>query len=521
MVKVLYDDKNLYIGFLCIDKQPDMIIADVTEKDGDIRVDDSVYILLDIYENLSNFYYFGLNSIGTIIDGTISKDGRLLQKEWDGEWEASAQKTPEGWTSEIAIDLSYFMYKPEQGQSIGICLSRVVSRLDSIFWTEHLDPAFKISEMGGLKVLTFSVAEKWFRFIPHILSRISTKGDISVGAGLDVPLIFTEKITSHLTIYPDFYTTEPDQEFFNLTKYEPLLPEKREYFREPAEYNRTTQEQLFYSKRQNDLYGGFKFRGEFGGFELTAMSNQAQKEEELGIINSSNFSVFQVKLHTKRRSSFGIMVSNKLTDSKNIGVAGINGNLQLGENLNIVGQFATSFGEYNSNNQTFSVVPNYESENIHFHVGYVHVGKYFGDNTNAVGYVWDDNRREVDSGLDLDFVLQKWGIERIGYKSNYNVYWGTDGTLRSWHYDHGLSLFKQNRFEVSVSHLREYKLFDEEYRNNRTRLFIGMDTREWQLFNLIFIFGHNFNEDFSSDTQFFAEHVRQGIFAMEPRNKKD
>jgi hypothetical protein len=60
MVKVLYDDKNLYIGFLCIDKQPDMIIADVTEKDGDIRVDDSVYILLDIYENLSNFYYFGL-----------------------------------------------------------------------------------------------------------------------------------------------------------------------------------------------------------------------------------------------------------------------------------------------------------------------------------------------------------------------------------------------------------------------------------------------------------------------------
>jgi hypothetical protein len=174
----------------------------------------------------------------------------------------------------------------------------------------------------------------------------------------------------------------------------------------------------------------------------------------------------------------------------------VNGSFGVTEQFRISGQFATSYGEYSDENLTYSVIPSYDTETFHFHLGYIHVGKNFGENVNAVGYVWDDNRREIDSALDKAFIVQKAGIEHLKYVSAYNIFWGNDGTLRSWEIVQGFSLLKQNRFEINVKHTEEYKLFEEEFRNTRTRLFLGLDTREWQLFNIILTLGDNFGQTF-------------------------
>ena len=104
--------------------------------------------------------------------------------------------------------------------------------------------------------------------------------------------------------------------------------------------------------------------------------------------------------------------------------------------------------------------------------------------------------------------MQKWGIEYIRYISNTNIFWGTQGILRSWHLNQGVSLLKQNMFELNVTHTQEYKLFEKEFRNSRTRLFMGFDTREWQLFNLILSMGRNYGQVFRlaeySHTTFFS-----------------
>ena len=55
-------------------------------------------------------------------------------------------------------------------------------------------------------------------------------------------------------------------------------------------------EKLFYSKRIGNLYGGAKFHGRFGVFELSAMSNQAKKTDTSGG-DSANFSVLRLKSH--------------------------------------------------------------------------------------------------------------------------------------------------------------------------------------------------------------------------------
>ena len=490
-VKAAFDKKTLYVGFVCKDKEKDKIRALVKPRDGNIKTDDSVFILLDLFENIDNYFFFGVNTLGTQADGIIRKDGLMLNSEWNGDWEVRIQQSSDGWTAEIAINLTALMFVPEDGSSLGVSFSRVVPRLDSSFWTEPLDPAFRLSEMEGLGKLTLALVEKWVEAIPYVMVMSDREGTY-IRAGIDVPLKFTNTISSQLTINPDFFTVEPDQEVFNLTRYELCLPEKREYFRKGLDKYQLLYEQLFYSKRIGDIYGGFAFFGEFGALDVSATSNQSIKNEE----DTANFSVVRLNSRILGTSTVGLLAANKLINGQNFGTVGLDTHLSIFQNLSFKGQLALSYGDYGSENLTFSLFPSYETETFHFHIGYSQVGANFGDNANTVGYIWDDNRREVNSSLIKTFVMQKWGIEYIKYISNYDIFWGTDRTLRSWQIDQGLSLMKQNRFEVNIMHREEYKLFEEEFRNRATRLFIGLDTREWQLFNILLTFGYNFGRTF-------------------------
>ena len=62
--------------------------------------------------------------------------------------------------------------------------------------------------------------------------------------------------TANLTVNPDFATIEADQEFVNLTRFEPQLTEKRPFFLEGNEKFRQ-RIPMFYSRRIADIdFGG-------------------------------------------------------------------------------------------------------------------------------------------------------------------------------------------------------------------------------------------------------------------------
>jgi hypothetical protein len=189
-------------------------------------------------------------------------------------------------------------------------------------------------------------------------------------------------------------------------------------------------------------------------------------------------------------------LANKLAGGKNKGTAGLDTALYFSDTLRFTGQLAFSYGDYNHDNIALFLRPSYDSTNSHFHVRYSHYGERFADNANEVGFVRDDNRHEFDSALEQTFWTKKWGLERIQYESNYNIYWGIDGTLRSWRIDEELSFDWKNKFSFSAEHHQEFKLFEKKFRNNQTEFQLGYNTREAQSASLAYIFGHNFDQDF-------------------------
>ena len=338
------------------------------------------------------------------------------------------------------------------------------------------------------------MAEKTLQIKPYAFSS-SGNADLNViNGGADVKLNLSRTSAAYGSINPEFSPVEPDQEKVNITRYELWHPEKRYYFQSDLLEDRLPLD-LFYSKRINDIYGGLKLEGKEGPYDFFGMDVQSYENEDENL-DSANYSVLKLRRNMSDTFTLGFIAANKFVEGANIGTVGIDSSIKLFNNLQFKGQFALSYGNFSKDNLAFYINPIYRAETFYLDFRYVHLDKYFGDNVNEVGFIPDDNRRELGLSLEKFFILNKWGIQNIRYISEYDIFWGTDGTLRSWQIDQGIAIEKTNRFLLSLLHIREYKLFEKEYRNHRTTFFIGLDTREWQLFNLILTMGRNFGESF-------------------------
>ena len=395
----------------------------------------------------------------------------------------------------MAIELSSLKYEPGQGVSWGLGLGRYVPRLlENSFWTGPLESPDRVSQFGELKGLDLEKAADRAQIIPHVISKLEEGQKSDLEAGLDARYAFSQAVSGNLTINPDFATVEADQEQINLTRFELQLPEKRNFFLEGAEVYKQ-RIQLFYSRRIGDIYGGVKVYGKSGAFEYSGLNAQT-RPDEMTEEDSANFSVFRLKGDVFKSSTIGFLAANKLVNGKNRGTTGFDTSLYFSDRFQFTGQLAMSYGDFRRDNIAFFLRPSYDSATAHFHVRYSQLGSRFGDNANSVGFIRDDNRRELDSALEKTFWVKKKGIDRIAYQSNYNIYWGMDGTLRSWQIDEGLILDLKNKFSLETLHHEEYKLYEKDFRNRETELILGYNMREWESAEVAYSFGKNFDRNF-------------------------
>ncbi|MGZ5424464.1 MAG: DUF5916 domain-containing protein, partial [Candidatus Aminicenantales bacterium] len=446
-LRILYDGTAIYFGFENTDPEMEKIAARISKRDSELEEDDAVVVFLDTYADRRACYYFMTNLLGTQTDGRITDNGLTTNTTWDGVWKSAARKTETGWTAEMAIDLESLKYRPGQKKVWGLGLARIFPRrLETDCWQGLVDSPDKVSQFGRLSGLDLERASKRLQVIPHVVGKLEDWRTVGAEAGLDARYAFTQSVSGNLTLNPDFATVEADQEQINLTRFELSLPEKRNFFLEGSEiYSQRIR--LFYSRRIGDIYGGAKVYGKTGGFEFSGLTAQAKPDEELGM-DSANFSVFRLKKDIFKNSFVGFLAANRLVGGRNTGTAGLDTSVNFSNSFHFTGQLALSYGDAKGSNLAFFLRPSIDTPTFHFHVRYTQLGETFGDNANAVGFVSDDNRRELDSALEKTFWLKRGFLERISYGSNYNIYWGLEGTLRSWEVDEGLSFDFKNKLSL-------------------------------------------------------------------------
>jgi len=489
---VLYDTGHLYVAFRAWDTEP--ITAQLTQRDDDLLRDDAVAVVVDTTFDRRTGYYFITNALGTQADGRIADDGRSTELSWDAPWQSAARRTDDGWSAEFSIPLSSIRYAAGDNRTWGINVGRSRRRtLELSFWSGPLDNQWRVSEAGRLLGLNVPRPVDRIQAVPYGLARLQDGVAPDRQTGIDARYALTPTTAVYGTLFPDFATIEADQEQVNLTRFELSLREKRQFFLEGQEqFNQRFR--TFYSRRIADITAGGKLLGKQGAWTTALISAQADIP---GVKRRANYTVARAQRDIFGRSSVAIMGANRRFDGLDQGSLSADANLFFTPAFGMTAQVVKSYGRFGRGTEAFFVRPSYDSPTAHFHVRYGHLGDRVADNLNAIGQIVDDDRREIDSNASKTLWVRNGTFEQIRYNSNYNIYWGQTGVLRSWKVDESLNVELRNRLSAGLSWSEEYKLFEKDFRNRRAGVDVGYNTREYESVRTGVEFGRNFDADFA------------------------
>ena len=239
--KILYDDKNLYIGVRAYDKSPDSIVKRLGRRDT--FDGDWVEINIDSYNDLRTAFSFTSSVSGVKGDEFISENGNNWDGSWNPIWITKSNIDAEGWTCEFKIPLSQLRFNNEKNQVWGIQIQRRFFRKEerSLWQRIPIDAPGWVSEFGELHGLVNLKPQKQLEIQPFTVTKLETfsaepgnpfrdGSDFEITGGLDAKIGVTNNLTLDLTVNPDFGQVEADPATIQLDGFQTFFREQRPFF---------------------------------------------------------------------------------------------------------------------------------------------------------------------------------------------------------------------------------------------------------------------------------------------------
>ncbi|MBI5482607.1 MAG: carbohydrate binding family 9 domain-containing protein [Deltaproteobacteria bacterium] len=257
-VRVVYDDRALYVGVFCRDRQPATIRPRLGRRDS-IPQSDWVAVAIDPYFDRKSAFSFVVNNAGVQSDVAMV-DGGDDDYAWDGVWTAEVRIGGGGWTAELRIPFATLRFSPRAPLRFGVHVRRFLNRLqETSEWP--LIPARSTSVVGNFATLTGLHGIKpglRLQMLPYgrlqwnpsyAEGSLAPRRAVQPNAGLDVKYGVTGQLTLDVTFNPDFGQVEVDPDVINLTAVETFYAEKRPFFTEGAEILKTPLFNLLHTRR--------------------------------------------------------------------------------------------------------------------------------------------------------------------------------------------------------------------------------------------------------------------------------
>ena len=130
-----YDDKNLYVIFVCFDAEPGKIRSRLSRREA-LFDDDFVAIFLDTFHDRQHVYEFFVNPLG-IQGDAISTEGSGDDSSFDTLWHSQGRLTPQGYLVSMSLPFKSLRFANADVQTWGVAVGRVIARLnEESFWPE-------------------------------------------------------------------------------------------------------------------------------------------------------------------------------------------------------------------------------------------------------------------------------------------------------------------------------------------------------------------------------------------------
>jgi Carbohydrate family 9 binding domain-like len=300
VLRILFDENNLYFAVYAYDSQPDQIITGTMQRDGQLGAADSIVLLIDPGLTRRNAYGFEVSASGARRD-ELELNNTIELPEWNAIWTAMARKVADGWVAEIAIPFRSLSY--DAAQTVwGFDISRRLRHKNERDYWSGYNPALPFSDVSQAGSLTgISNVNRGIGLDVQVYGALRAKHDwqvpgdgagISFTAGGNAYYKVTPALTNTVTINPDFSDAPLDIRQVNTTRFSLFTPETRSFFLQDVgafefggrNFGRNVTDRTsnngrpFFSRNIGlsqglpiSLIAGDKLSGQYGGFDIGAI----------------------------------------------------------------------------------------------------------------------------------------------------------------------------------------------------------------------------------------------------------
>ena len=444
-VKIVYDDKAIYVGARMFDSSPDSILKQLGLRDSETN-SDFFRIGFDTYLDKQNLIVFGLSASG------IQSDFTLSDRDFDAIWDGKVQIDSLGWTAEMKIPYSALRFPKKDVQEWGLQMERNVRRTreNSIWQFVGSEVDNEVAQIGRLKGLENIKPPVRLFLRPNLTATVNhfplneagkSNFGTSYNAGLDVKYGLNESFTLDMTLAPDFGQVRSDNEVLNLSPFEQFFEENRPFFKEemelfnqsgnffysrriggrPIDFNKAYSdlqdgEEVIENPRRTQLLNATKLSGRTpGGLGLGVLNaitdeTHAVIQDSLGnkreIVTSpfTNYNVVSMIQTLPSNSSFSIMNTNVNRFGRNNTANATMGNFVIG----------TSDNKYSFTGGAGATIKAEEADSTIGHTYYLRFAKVSGNwrwnirhgvesdtyNPNDLGILFANNESNFGGGVD-------------------------------------------------------------------------------------------------------------------------
>ncbi|TVZ56783.1 carbohydrate binding protein with CBM9 domain [Lutibacter sp. Hel_I_33_5] len=336
-IKMMFDDKNLYVGIKVHAKSNDFITPSL-RRDFRAGGSDNITLLFDTFNDGSNAIIFGSNPHGVKREMLLSGGGSELRGfngAWDTKWVGESKIHENYYILEWKIPLSAFKYR--EGETKWRFNSYHFDTQDNERNTWVNIPQnqfiFSLAYMGDMifeKPLGKSKSP--ISIIPYVNGIVgkdyennTTLSDFKFGG--DAKMTIGNSMNLDVTINPDFSQVEVDQQVTNLTRFEVGLPERRQFFIENSDlfgdFGNDRDANPFFSRRigiakdingnsiENNILAGVRLSGKISNNLRIGVLNMQTDEDVANEIPTVNNSVISIQQKVFSRSSLSLLFINK------------------------------------------------------------------------------------------------------------------------------------------------------------------------------------------------------------------
>ncbi|MCK4872722.1 MAG: carbohydrate binding family 9 domain-containing protein [Phycisphaerales bacterium] len=313
------------MGIRCYDSEPDRIIATQMMRDGSLRTDDRIMLVIDPYFDRRNGYFIETNPLGAKLDALVEDNWRI-RRNWDGIWSCKASIDDKGWTAEFAIPFKTISFNPDTTRW-GFNVERVIRRTNERdrWASPSRDRGIEsVADAGVLEDIGDIEQGVGLDFKPYLLGSYgfdhsTDRDDMEIDGGFDLFYKVTPSLTFALTYNTDFAETEVDDRQVNLSRFPLFFPEKRDFFLQDAgifDFGGIGRNPLpFHSRRIGlgpsgeviDILAGAKLTGSVGNLNVGLLDVQMRSGDGVG---EKNLFVGRISANILEQSTVGMIFTN-------------------------------------------------------------------------------------------------------------------------------------------------------------------------------------------------------------------